>query len=150
MLPGVAFGVLRLTCISQSINQSHLVEKQGRIRAIDYIYSQSHLVIIVAAGDSVHHGLPGVRGTVRTTQRRCTLDKITEFIENFSTLQELKQSVWAKRAWTYQEGIPAARRLVSTKKGVFYVCGQMLCLETFQIPLRRSARGLWKPVDIRS
>ncbi|KAI0573910.1 HET domain-containing protein [Pyrenophora tritici-repentis] len=45
------------------INQNDLAEKQDQIRAMDYIYSQSQLVIIAAAGDSVYHGLPGVSNT---------------------------------------------------------------------------------------
>lgn len=105
---------------------------------MDHIYSQSQLTIIAAAGDSAHHGLPGVNGIPRTPQRTCTLDANTEYVEILNPLRELQQSAWVTRAWTYQEGFLAARRLVFTNKEVFFVCNKTVCLESLQTPLQRS------------
>ena len=47
------------------INQSDKEDQHNQIRQMDLIYSNAEFTIIAAAGNGPHHGLPGVRGTLR-------------------------------------------------------------------------------------
>ncbi|KAH9863969.1 hypothetical protein J1614_009902 [Plenodomus biglobosus] len=56
-----------------------------------------------------------------------------------STMQDprsvIKQSVWATRGWTYQEGVLSNRRLVFTKEQVYWECRGMAVCETMVLAL---------------
>lgn len=42
----------------------------------------------------------------------------------------IKQSKWATRGWTYQEGCLSRRRLIFTEKEVLFLCNKLLVKET--------------------
>ncbi|CAO2657088.1 Nn.00g058910.m01.CDS01 [Neocucurbitaria sp. VM-36] len=56
-----------------------------------------------------------------------------------SSMQEprttIKNSQWATRGWTYQEGVLSNRRLVFTEEQVYWECRGMAVCETISIPL---------------
>jgi hypothetical protein len=47
------------------------------------------------------------------------------------------RSHWAARAWTFQEGYLAKRRLVFTEEQVYYECGGMYSAESLDVPLAK-------------
>jgi len=112
-------------CIDQFDNQ----DKEVQIGQMDFIYANAEVTIVAAAGEGPHHGLPGVRGTLRKAQPAL---KIEDY-HIASTLPHSRNSVlgskWATRGWTYQEGILSRRRLFFTDQQVFWECNSMHCGE---------------------
>jgi hypothetical protein len=49
-------------------NQNNGLEREDQIQKMDLIYCHAQLVIIAAAGQDEHHGLPGVSSTKRASQ----------------------------------------------------------------------------------
>ncbi|KAI4927231.1 uncharacterized protein J4E92_006398 [Alternaria infectoria] len=98
------------------------------------IYAESELVIVAAAGSTSHYGLPGVSTRPRKAQRMIELDTEVQLIEMFDNDSTLRESVWAKRGWTHQEGYLAARRLVFTDNEVSYSCERGVCQESVKRP----------------
>jgi hypothetical protein len=94
------------------------------------IYSGAALVIIASAGSDPSYGLPGVSVRSRRPQRRIKMGNWT-LVELRDNLQpSIKESTWKKRAWTYQEGYLAKRRLIFTDYEVAYICDYGTCRET--------------------
>jgi hypothetical protein len=102
------------------------------------IYSAAELVIIAAAGDGPSYGLPGV-SRVRRPQRFVKSGEyaLVETIPN--TCTDIQTTPWARRAWTYQEGHLARRRLVFTDRQVSFVCGYGFCVETLCTSIKTSS-----------
>jgi hypothetical protein len=117
------------------IPQADARAKHLQIQSMDVIYQHSALTIIAAAGENPHHGLPGVGETPRKAQPSVTVGTQTlawvPFIED-----EIQQSKWNSRGWTYQEGLLARRRLVFTDTQVYFQCNAMHCLESIHAPLK--------------
>lgn len=102
---------------------------------MDLIYANARLTIVAAAGENPDYGLPGVRGNFRKLQP--SLKVGTDFM--VSTLPHpswsVRNSKWASRGWTYQEGLLSKRRLVFTNDQVLYECNGMHCTESLALPL---------------
>jgi hypothetical protein len=98
---------------------------------MDRIYSKASLVIIAAAGEDPHYGLPGV-----STRSRCIRQRVVEtgqykLVEMFPDVRaSLAKSPWRSRAWTFQEGYLAKRRLIFTDEQVAYVCNYCTLVES--------------------
>jgi hypothetical protein len=98
---------------------------------MDRIYSGASLVIIAAAGDNPSYGLPGVSSRGRHPQRTVKTGNFT-LVEMFPDIKaSLMDSVWKSRAWTFQEGYLAKRRLIFTDQQVAYVCRDGTFVESF-------------------
>ncbi|KAF4120484.1 Heterokaryon incompatibility protein (HET) [Geosmithia morbida] len=127
--------------------------RQEQLDLMGDIFSRSALTVIVAGGSShgrssahanpdegdggqvgAYQGIPGVsvprepqltlttaRGLFTTTLLRPDLD--------------VADSAWASRAWTYQEGLLARRRLVLTPSQAYFQCGGVHCHESLSVPL---------------
>jgi hypothetical protein len=117
------------------IDQSSKDDKHNQIQLMDLIYANARLTIIAAAGENPDYGLPGVRGTLRKLWP--SLKVGTHFM--VSTLPHpswsVRNSKWASRGWTYQEGLLSKRRLIFTNEQVFYECNGMHCTESLVLPL---------------
>jgi Heterokaryon incompatibility protein (HET) len=115
------------------IPQDEEKEKMRQIQQMDLIYQRAEVVIIAAFGDDPTHGLPGVGQTPRTYQPR--VKRGSHVLA--STMQDPKllinSSVWRTRAWTYQEGLLARRRLVFTEEQVYFECWGMNRRETVDL-----------------
>lgn len=120
----------------QCIDQTNSDEKHDQISNMGLIYSGAALVIIAAAGSDPTYGLPGVSTRARREQRFLSIGNHT-LVETYPDLSsELAASIWTRRAWTYQEGHLARRRLVFTDKQVSYVCDYGYCVETLRSLIR--------------
>ena len=107
---------------------------KAQLRAKDSIFSNSAVTLIVASGNSVYDGIPGIsvpredqlslktdRGLYTTTLLRPDLD--------------VAASNWASRASTYNDGVLARRRLVFTQSQVYFQCQCLHCPESMSLPL---------------
>jgi hypothetical protein len=92
---------------------------------MDQIYSGAQFTIIAAVGDA-YHGLSGVNGTPRRSQRRLRLETINlELVEIFEPTEHILSSKWASRGWTFQEGCLSARQFVFSNEGLACFCNGM-------------------------
>lgn len=54
-------------------------------------------------------------------------------VEKLPRLDEIvEQSPWARRAWTYQEGLLSRRRIFFTEHQLYFVCNEMDCCESLE------------------
>jgi hypothetical protein len=109
---------------SVCIIQDDLVDKQRELPMMGEIYNHAMLVI-VAAVDNAHSGLPG-RG-----EHKRQWSRPTENIQglHFTTGQpelhyKLDTAIWNTRGWTFQEAQLARRALVFTEYQVYWNCRQ--------------------------
>ncbi|KAK8078727.1 hypothetical protein PG994_002534 [Apiospora phragmitis] len=103
-------------CIDQEDTQ-----KQGIFNQMHRVYSNAFLTIIAAAGLDADHGLPGV-SSCRPKQINFQLGDL-QFDEVFPFDDlALANSIWATRAWTYQESYFSRRRLCFTEKQLIWIC----------------------------
>lgn len=116
-------------CIDQSDN----AEKHRQIFHMDCVYSNAALTIIAAAGNDEETGLPGV--STHRPSRQISIQ--TKSLHIVSTLphpqQQIVESRWATRAWTYQEAILSPRRLVFTADQLYFECDHMHCYESLGV-----------------
>ncbi|KYK61320.1 putative tol protein [Drechmeria coniospora] len=112
-------------------------ERAEQISRMDEIFEGAVLTVVAAHGDDATHGLPGVGSTPRPPQPRYRFaDSDMTLV---SSLQDprvaIEDSTWYTRAWTYQEGFLARRRLIFTEQQMYWECDGMLCPETLVLPL---------------
>lgn len=98
---------------------------------MDEIYSNAVLTITAAAGTSARDGLPGISDVPRVAQVEVEAGGCT-FLEIPCTLNTVQASIWATRAWTYQEGLLSTRCLIFTESGVLYRCAGRVLDESLQ------------------
>lgn len=133
LLNRLGTGVSGLT-IAKCIDQND-PNKILQINQMDQIYLRSILTIIAAAGQDASYGLPGVGNRQRIQQPSVKLSGAT-LVQIFPhASQALLGSNWATRAWTYQEGYLAARRLVFTDHQASFLCNKMYSSESAKVPL---------------
>lgn len=113
------------------------LEKTERRRHLDLmgeIYARSALTLVIAAGESALDGIPGV-----SVPREEQLSLKTQTgLFTTSLLRpdlEVGSSKWAQRAWTFQEGLFARRRLVFTPSQIYFQCQTLHCHESISLPL---------------
>jgi hypothetical protein len=104
-------------CIEQKSAERHIM-----IQNMDKIYAGATITIINAAGEGANCRLPGVSlESSRETLPSAAIRRYTfELIPN--SRQEVLESKWSTRAWTYQEGYLARRRLVFTRTHIYMQC----------------------------
>ena len=120
-------------CLSGSYPEDEAVQ----MSRMDEIYEGAVVTIIAAHGHDATSGLPGVADIQRPEQPKYTF--MNTGITIVSSLRDprllVKESHWYSRAWTYQEGLLARRRLIFTEEQVYWECEGMVCQETLQLPL---------------
>ena len=101
------------------------------------IYREAHLTIIAAAGNGPTHGLPGVEpcrrprhpfrhelvGSLRLSAFPTAAYSANKHLEN------INDSAWASRAWTFQEAMFSRRRLIFTEGQIVFNCNTTMCFE---------------------
>lgn len=96
---------------------------------MDRVYSNAFFTIVAAAGSGSGAGLAGI-SRPRQKQGRVTVDR-TQLIEIWDDGTELiKNSTWASRGWTFQEGYLSPRCLILTDREAIYLCNDEHATET--------------------
>lgn len=131
-------------------SRKNKLERRQQLDLVGEVFSRSALTIIVAAGDGVADGIPGV--SVPRDKDQLSLQNESGLFTT-SLLRpdvEVAASRWANNAWTLQEGLLARRRLVLTPSQAYFQCGALHCHESISIPLRLASSfllGRVFPVD---
>ncbi|KAM0559750.1 hypothetical protein ACHAPJ_004274 [Fusarium lateritium] len=115
--------------------QYNATERRRQLDKMGEIYARSALTLVVAAGQGVQDGIPGI-----SVPREEQLSLQTE-TGNFTTSLirpdvEVANSKWASRGWTYQEGLLSRRRLVFTPSQIYFQCQSLHCHESIAFPLQ--------------
>lgn len=116
--------------------REHKLERRQQLDLVGDVFARSALTIIVAAGDGVTDGIPGV--SLPRDEDQLSLQNESGLFTT-SLLRpdiEVAASRWANNAWTLQEGLLARRRLILTPSQVYFQCGALHCHESISIPLR--------------
>jgi hypothetical protein len=81
------------------IDQQNSEDKTHQIRQMDAIYKCAAMTIIAAAGHDPNYGLPGINGTVRSTQKAVRIGNhfVVQTLPHPSV--SLSRSRWASRGW---------------------------------------------------
>lgn len=109
--------------------------KQKQIQSMNEIYYHSIITIVAAAGDDPYHGLPGI-GVVEREPQPCVNVGGRSLIYTPFAKEEILQSKWNSRGWTYQEGLLSRRKVVFTATQVYFQCSAMHCLESIDASLQ--------------
>jgi hypothetical protein len=117
------------------IPQDDVEERKSQIQQMGSIYSCASLTIIAVAGEDPTHGLPGVGATSRKPQPFVQVGE-TILVSTLTDIkQEIDESKWNQRGWTFQEGMLSQKRLVFTDNQIYFQCMGMHCLESVSVPL---------------
>ncbi|EXL42446.1 hypothetical protein FOCG_14911 [Fusarium oxysporum f. sp. radicis-lycopersici 26381] len=90
-------------------------EKREQIQKMHKIYREADLTIIAAAGDGPDYGLPGIstpRVSAPSVDLRLGAHRLVS--TGRSAQEAVRNTRWASRAWTFQEGLVSRRKLVFT------------------------------------
>jgi hypothetical protein len=138
-------GIPRLWVDQYCIDQGSSEEKHNTMRAMDRIYGGAEITII-SAGNDPSGGLPGINGMPRQAQRVVHFG-VGPYVAVGDIIHQIKSSPWNSRAWTYQEGVLAPRRLVFSDSQIYFQCNGTHCLESlnagFQGAIIHYVRCLW-------
>lgn len=108
--------------------------KQIQIASMDMIYNCASLTIIAACGRGSAFGLPGVSARSRPPQPSIRIDDHEIISTGSNPVRDVRNSVWMGRGWTYQEALLSKRRLIFTKKQVYFECGRGTFKEAISEP----------------
>ena len=121
------------------IVQDDPVHAASQINSMASIYSNSYLTLCAADGVDAESGLLGIR---QCSPPRKIQQDILAFVDgrtssNWVRYMPCKDSVYDKRAWTFQEQVLSRRTLSFTAKGLEWKC-QEVCAEEQTLQLKRS------------
>ena len=86
------------------------------------IYAAAQLTIIDAVGVDPHQGLWGISMYRRQTAEAAGRVQLVPLPQRWVTDRDIRDSAWASRAWTFQEGFFSKRRLVFTRRQAVFIC----------------------------
>ena len=94
------------------------------------IYRGAQITIIAAAGQDPTHGLPGVEPDRRSPAQSyheavgsvCLSALPRRILDGDVYFENIRNTVWASRAWTFQEAIFSRRRLLFTESQAIFSC----------------------------
>ncbi|KAJ4992475.1 tol protein [Stagonosporopsis vannaccii] len=132
------------------IPQADPMLKAEQIARMDLIYEGAYCTIVAASGCSDQDGLPGI-SVPRHAQPSFTLDgRDVHFVSSLPDPQAvIKSSIWNTRAWTFQEALCSARRLVFTRHQVYFECKATHACEAVELPLSLITGAHARPVLFR-
>lgn len=111
------------------IDQQNKQDKHGQIGLMHRIYHGAIATLIVLDSRDANSGIPGIRSTRACSQTWAEFgeDRMLSRLPPLSV--EVEQSVWASRAWTYQEGLLSHKRILFTKNQVHFICNEQASSE---------------------
>lgn len=122
-------------CLPWKKDTDKTSQRQRQLDLMGQILSRSALTLVIASGEGVQDGITGI-----SVPREEPLSiKTPTSLFTTSLLRpdlEVASSVWASRAWTYQEGLLSRRRLVFTPSQIYFQCQTMHCHESLSLPLQ--------------
>ncbi len=104
-------------CIVQDDDDHKMIQ----IRSMDQIYNNAVAIIVCATGENADAGLVGFRAFSRKwTQYTAAIQGliVANYAEHTDSLEEMYDSKWRSRAWTFQEEMLATRQLTFTSNEV--------------------------------
>ena len=121
------------------IVQDDPIHTTSQINSMASIYSNSYLTLCAADGVDAESGLLGIRqcSPPRNIQQDILAFADGRMSSNWVRYMPCKDSVYDKRAWTFQEKVLSRRTLSFTAKGLEWKC-QELCAEEQTLQLERS------------
>ena len=120
-----AIGERYLWVDSLCITQDDWKMKGAEIMRMGSIYSRALFTIIAAGGDHANSGLPGVvQGTREQVQKILKFAdcELLTVIDVRKTPSGMDDTIWAQRAWTFQERFLSNRVLVFSESQVYWSC----------------------------
>ncbi|KAM0351099.1 hypothetical protein ACHAPU_002881 [Fusarium lateritium] len=113
------------------VPQQECPEKLEQIQKMHEIYREADLTIVSAAGDGPEYGLPGI-STPRTKAPSVNVRVGSRQIVSTGTSAQgaIRGTIWASRAWTYQEGLVSRRKLIFTDEQIYLHCMEREFRET--------------------
>lgn len=98
------------------INGTEPAMKHHMINNMDSVYAEAYMTIVAASGSDDEHGLPSVSGSCKALEGGHTppWDGVVCTVVSPAHHEQIMQSAWSTRGWTYQEGLLSRRRLIFT------------------------------------
>lgn len=132
----LALGYDYLWVDSICLSQEDLDKPSTLTGTMNSIYECAYLTIVAAAGEDPEARLPGVRPDSRDTRQRLeSVDGMRLAVALPTLTQQIAESIWSSRAWTYQEGIMCQRYLIFTAQQVYWECRQAAFCEAIEEPV---------------
>ena len=110
-------------CIIQDSDQKPL-----QMQNMDAIYASASFTIVPAYSKSARDGIHGV-SIERRRVHRYEYDKFWFVYGYNSVVNQVAESPWAERSWTYQEATLSRRLLVFTEELCCLICPKEICRE---------------------
>ena len=108
---------------SLCIEQDNDLDKRKQIDMIDRIFGNSVLTIVAADGESANVGLGGVeRGSRHIRQVSEEIQPDIRVMLPLPSPLHLSSSIWAQRAWTFQEQLFSRRIVYFTGDQIYWWC----------------------------
>ncbi|KAG8214239.1 heterokaryon incompatibility protein-domain-containing protein [Butyriboletus roseoflavus] len=120
-----AIGECYIWVDSLCIVQNDLKMQQTEIARMGSIYSNALFAVIAAAGDHANSGLPGIeRGSREQVQKSLKFAdcELLTVIDVRHTASGINDTIWAERAWTFQERVLSSRVLVFSENQAYWSC----------------------------
>ncbi|KAM0194730.1 hypothetical protein ACHAPI_007027 [Fusarium lateritium] len=122
-------------CVVQEGNEAMMSIKKEQLRHMHLVYANAEITLIAAAGKDASAGLPGAPGRPRKQPPSALIQNhALTCIPPDPSFHVRSNSTWAKRGWTYQEGLLSRRRLYFSEYEMSYECRHMLCREAIRLP----------------
>lgn len=107
------------------IDQQNRLEKHHQILNMGSIYACTELTIISMGDDQAIDGFSRLRHVNQEDQPWAEAGPYSLLLSSLpDPADQIRNSKWMTRAWTYQEGLLSRRRLVFTKHQMYFQCLQ--------------------------
>jgi len=109
--------------------------RQKQLLAMNKVYENAEVTIVVAAGQDSSFGIPGVssaRSRLRQPPARVHGHVLVTVPREPCDIA--RRSIWWTRGWTFQEGLLSRRLLMFTEHEVSYECEAMVARESASLP----------------
>lgn len=132
----LALGYQYLWIDRYCVPQDDPIRRRSLVGNMDMVYEDSALCIIAAVAKSPRDGLHGITRPREVTQETFDLGSLSMSQIMTNIKEEVGNSHWNSRGWTYQESLLARRRLVFTETQCCFQCGNQWFLESLDYPKR--------------
>jgi hypothetical protein len=116
----ITVGIPYLWVDRYCIDQDNEAERHLNITNMDKIYAGAELTIIASSGSNPNHGLPGVSKPRPEASVTILSHGVLDCFK--SPFRSIRECLWHKRGWTFQEMLLSRRRLVFTDSQMVFQC----------------------------